>query len=358
LDSGPSDVGQAKPANARRFGEAFAVHAPVVRRHLLRVGVPDADVDDLVQEVFLLLHRKREVVDGTWRIDPWLREVCRRVAAAYRRRAHRRHEVTVSNPPDEPSAGHTAESSIEKAEDEERLHSALGGLDAQSRDLIAMHVLGGLPLGDVASLVEADPKTVGKRVSVALRRLSSLFAKQQGLRAHAAAIELQAEADVRVASPHGHAQAFQLLAEHPDVRIGVVGDVVIAVWPGPSSLETLELLERQIARALETRANGFVYFAVVEATTRPPNLAARQKIVAMLKQYEATMRVCLTALEGGAAWIAKPIMTGLALLVRPPFSSQFFDGSDSAVRWLAQQPGLAGATEQEMLAALRQLRRP
>jgi hypothetical protein len=219
-----------------------------------------------------------------------------------------------------------------------------------------MHVLGGLPLGDVASLVEADRKTVGKRVSVALRRLGSLFDKQQGLRTHAAAVDPQAGAEIRAESTHDNDKAFQLLAEHADVRIGVVGDVVIAVWPGPSSLETLELLERQIALILETRRNGFVYFAVVEATTRPPNLAARQKIVTMLKQYEPTMRVCVTALEGGAAWIAKPIMTGLALLVRPPFSSQFFDGSDGAVRWLAQQPDLAGATEQEMLAALRQLR--
>src|SRR5687768_871747 len=149
----PGDLAGGNPT------ELYAQHTDSVRRHLRRFGAPDQDLDDLTQEVFLVLHAKGPVLPTTESIDPWLREVCRRVAAGDRRRAHRRHEIAFREPP-ETAADAGFEQAIETGEAEDRLHRALDRLDEQSRDLVALHELGSLPLINVAELVDADRKTV------------------------------------------------------------------------------------------------------------------------------------------------------------------------------------------------------
>lgn len=335
------------------LAQLYAQHTEAVRRHLRRFGASDQDLDDLVQEVFLVLNARRDALSDISGLDPWLREVCRRIVAGHRRRAHRRHEIAFREPPDT-ADDEIFEQAIQKGEQEERLHRALGQLDEQSRDLVALHELGSLPLVDVAELVDADRKTVRKRLGTALRRLTTL------LRSDSVGLAAQAPVPQRGAAlrvPLRGADTFRLLAADSAISIGMVGSVVVAVWPGPATVEALDLLDVQFARALEISREGFAYLAVVGADTRPPNLAARQKIVRMLEQHAEHVRVYAAALEGGAAWIAKPIMTGLSRLARPPFPMQFFNGVPSAARWLSEQhPQLSNATAPEIVASAERLR--
>jgi hypothetical protein len=59
-----------------------------------------------------------------------------------------------------------------------------------------------------------------------------------------------------------------------------------------------------------------VFFAVVGPRIRPPPLDARKKIVEIMRAHGHMVLACGTALQGGFSWIAQPIMTGLARLVR------------------------------------------
>jgi RNA polymerase sigma-70 factor (ECF subfamily) len=330
----------------------YAQHTQGARRHLRRFGATDQDLDDLLQEVFLVLHARQDTLTDTSSIDAWLREVCRRVVAGHRRRAHRRHEIAFREPPETADEA-LFDQALEKGEQEERLHLALGKLDEQSRDLVALHELGSLPLVDVAELTDADRKTVRKRLSTALRRLTTLLSSDSlGAAGHAASpLSGAARPDPR------SADSFHVLATSSALNIGMVGSVVVAVWPSAATVEALELLDLQFARALEICGEGFAYLAVVEANTRPPNLPARQKIVSMLEAHAQHIRVYATALQGGAAWIARPIMTGLSLLTRPPFPMQFFNGVPAAARWLSEQhPRLSNASAPEIIASAERLR--
>lgn len=330
----------------------YAQHTEGARRHLRRFGATDQDLDDLLQEVFLVLHARQDTLTDTTSIDAWLREVCRRVVAGHRRRAHRRHEIAFREPPETADEA-LFDQALEKGEQEERLHLALGKLDEQSRDLVALHELGSLPLVDVAELVDADRKTVRKRLSTALRRLTALLSSDSLRAAGHAASPLSAAARRDPRS----ADSFRILATSSAINIGMVGSVVVAVWPSAATVEALELLDLQFARALEIGGEGFAYLAVVEANTRPPNLPARQKIVSMLEAHAQHIRVYATALQGGAAWIARPIMTGLSLLARPPFPMQFFNGVPAAARWLSEQhPRLSNASASEIIASAERLR--
>lgn len=307
-------------------------------------------MDDLVQEVFLVLHAKRDLLADIKPLDPWLREVCRRVAAGERRRAHRRREVVSGQAPEPTDDGLLSDGAVEIGQRAERLHHALAQLDERSRDLVALHELGDLPLENVAELVDADRKTVRKRLSVALKRLTWLLGA-----APRATTTLGSDDS---SEPPRSTGELQVLARHPAVTIGLVESVVIAIWPSVATVEALEVLDEAFAAVLEQfHGGGFAYLAVVDAVTRPPDLAARQKIVAMLEKYRRNISVYATAIEGDSAWIVRPVMTGLSFLARPPFPMQYFNGVPLAARWLAEKHArLSNVTAASLVETTERLR--
>jgi RNA polymerase sigma-70 factor (ECF subfamily) len=68
-------------------------HADFVFRTLRALGVPDRDIGDALQEVFLTIHRTLPEFEGRCSMSTWLFTICRSVARDRRRRAYRRYEV-------------------------------------------------------------------------------------------------------------------------------------------------------------------------------------------------------------------------------------------------------------------------
>ena len=301
-----------------------------------------------------MLNAKRELLAQIRPLDPWLREVCRRVAASDRRRAHRRREVAFGDPIETADEAGGTDTAFERQEQQGRLHRALTQLDEYSRDLVALHEVGDLPLEDMAELIEADRKTVRKRLGAALRRLSALIGSERAPAPDVRA--LGARATQAHPLPRS-ASEFRVLARHPAVNLGLVGSVLIAVWPGAATLEALEIVEQQLTLAAEICSGSVAFFAVVEASTRPPDLQARKKLIAFLEDPRRRISVYAAALEGGAAWLARPIMSGLAFLARPRFAMQYFEGVPRATRWLVESyPRLTSTSEARLLHAVSMLR--
>ncbi len=76
------------------FPSIYREHFPFVWRSLRRLGVPEADVPDLVQEVFLVVHRRLHDFEGRSKITTWLFGICLNAATSHRRLAHVRREVS------------------------------------------------------------------------------------------------------------------------------------------------------------------------------------------------------------------------------------------------------------------------
>lgn len=314
----------------------YAAHASAVRKNLLGFGVSPADTDDLLQEVFLIVMSKGSALAQIERVDLWLREVCRKVAATHRRRGGRHRELDAAEQLE--SVADTAPTQLvafERREDSLRLHRAIAALDEEARDLIAMHELGGLPLVDVAALVDRDRKTVRKRLQAANRRLVRSFLEHEARRSVPNPKEAEPILLPRALSDHQAGSASsQLLAQNADITVGLVGPVLVAVWPGPPTLDALNLLDEHMRSAARRLGSGLVYLAVVEASTSTPNLAARQKITAMLEHHARDYGVYPHVLLGGFSWIVRPIMAGLALLAGAPGSMPFFGSVERAAAWL------------------------
>src|SRR5688500_19425682 len=75
------------PDDFRAFYEA---HFPFAWRVLRRLGARDDELPDLLQEVFLVAHRKLPEFEGRARVTTWLFSICHNVFRAARRRTRKR----------------------------------------------------------------------------------------------------------------------------------------------------------------------------------------------------------------------------------------------------------------------------
>jgi len=85
--------------------QVHSQHGEFIWKTLYRMGVRSPHLEDVYQEVFLVVHRRLGSYARHCAITTWLFEVCFRVAAGYRRRAHFRREQLV---PDAASVSYVA----------------------------------------------------------------------------------------------------------------------------------------------------------------------------------------------------------------------------------------------------------
>jgi RNA polymerase sigma-70 factor (ECF subfamily) len=353
------------------LASTYARFAPLVRRRLADLGVREADLPDLCQEVFLVVQGKGDVLAAIDRLDLWLGEICRRVAAGYRRRAEHRLEVLGC---DAEERAHACADRDEDADVGDRLRllrQALNHLDDESRDLLALHHGGEMPLSDLARLVAHDRKTVRSRLARARRRVSRWLCDDEGRVAG-----LPAGAPARTTPPQspfmrdqaarGRAAGFaarelEILRVAAPLCSGAIGNVTICDWRGPQI--TPALIDSAMERApytLETCGGEITFVALIEPTVCPPSLETRRKIADALDvvgPYFGSFAVVLLAAN---ARINQPILQGLTLLARSRFPMQFFASVTAAAEWLCATTarGPRGPLEvDELTAAIEHVRR-
>jgi RNA polymerase sigma-70 factor (ECF subfamily) len=71
----------------------YELHADFVFRTLRSLGVPSRDLADVMQEVFLAVHRTLPGFEGRSSMKTWLFTICRSASRDRRRRAHQRYEI-------------------------------------------------------------------------------------------------------------------------------------------------------------------------------------------------------------------------------------------------------------------------
>jgi len=89
--SNPGEPGSAGTTPPLGFEEAFVQNFDFVWRNLRRLGVADGHLDDAVQEVFLVLHRRWNDFEGRSSLRTWLFQIAVRVAADHRRSQRRKN---------------------------------------------------------------------------------------------------------------------------------------------------------------------------------------------------------------------------------------------------------------------------
>jgi RNA polymerase sigma-70 factor (ECF subfamily) len=161
------------------FRRIFDGHAAAVSRTLRYLGVPEADLMDAAQEVFLVVNRRFREFEGRSTMSTWIRQICLRVALSHRRSRGRRREDIVEQPPD---AGVEAEqqSGLERREERARLNRLLDALDDEQRAVIVLYEIELLPMREVAETVGCPLQTAYSRRKAALERLRVAMNEGEG----------------------------------------------------------------------------------------------------------------------------------------------------------------------------------
>jgi RNA polymerase sigma-70 factor (ECF subfamily) len=152
-----------------RFDEVFREHAPFVWRALRRLGVSEADADDVCQEVFVVVHRKLPEFEGRSSLRTWIYGICVRTASSHRRLARHR-EVATEELPETPTTDGPHEQ-LARNQALRALDRALGELDEDKRVVFVLYEIEELTMAEVVEVVGCPLQTAYSRLHAARDRV-------------------------------------------------------------------------------------------------------------------------------------------------------------------------------------------
>jgi RNA polymerase sigma-70 factor, ECF subfamily len=142
-----------------------------VAGNLYRVLGDRSDLDDLVQEVFVIAFRGLERFRGDARLSTWLYRICVNVALGRIRTRKRRPAAigladldSAAADPSLTERPETPAQSLQRREDQERVYRALEVLAPKKRIVLYLHEIEGMDLKEIAYLVDSNPVTVRTRL--------------------------------------------------------------------------------------------------------------------------------------------------------------------------------------------------
>ncbi len=170
-----------QPATPQRISvEAlFRAHARFVATFLHRLGAPRTELEDLVQEVFVVAHRKGGYESGPAQPRSWLGAIALRVAQTGRRTLSR------TESPDSPAAGRlfTQPDFVERIDTRRslsRVERALESLPLEQRAAFVLFEVEGESCESIAAVWGVPVGTVYSRLHHARRKFMQVYAADGG----------------------------------------------------------------------------------------------------------------------------------------------------------------------------------
>jgi RNA polymerase sigma-70 factor (ECF subfamily) len=146
--------------------ELYREHFRFVWRSARRLGVPSAQLDDVVQDVFLVVHRQLPSFEPRRPVRAWLFSIARRVAADQRRTLRRKGGLLPLH--DElPARGDDPLRDALNNERSDVVLEFLASLDALHREVFILCELEQLSAPEIADAVSASMSAIYSRIRTA-----------------------------------------------------------------------------------------------------------------------------------------------------------------------------------------------
>lgn len=155
--------------------ELFIAHAAFVAGFAHRLGVRNAEIDDVVQEVFMVAHRKGGFVEDTASPRTWLGAITLLQCRGRRRSAARRREdfdeIAIQHAVAQ-GHGSSPAHAAEIAEALANVQRALDVLDDDHRSVFVLYEIEGEPCTAIAEALQVPVGTVYSRLHHARQRFA------------------------------------------------------------------------------------------------------------------------------------------------------------------------------------------
>jgi RNA polymerase sigma-70 factor (ECF subfamily) len=167
------------PSFAHLYEEQF----DFVWRSARRLGVPDAMIEDAVQEVFVIVHRRLAEFEGRSSLKTWLfgivRNVAREVRRSIRRKSpHDAHPGALADPDLLVAAASEQPDRIAERTAESRvLYEILAKLDDEKREVFVLAELEQFTMPQIADAVGCKVNTAYSRLRLAREAFAEAAAR-------------------------------------------------------------------------------------------------------------------------------------------------------------------------------------
>ena len=165
-----------QPSFERLYDEFF----DFVYRNARRLGVPRSAADDVVQEVFVVLHRRLAEYDGRATLQSWLYGILANTVRDYRRAFRRKQAPLVADGDeqlDPASSTASPEQRTQLKQDLTLLMKLLDDLPEAQRELIVLSDLEQMSVPEICACIGGNSNTVQSRLRVARETLKAKLAR-------------------------------------------------------------------------------------------------------------------------------------------------------------------------------------
>jgi RNA polymerase sigma-70 factor (ECF subfamily) len=156
----PSRLSASGPST---FDQIFRAQAATVARWAARLGGPDIDPDEVVQEVFLVVQRRLPEFRGDAKLTTWLFRITAKTVSNHRRSAGRRRlwaRITQRIADETASRDPSPGDSLEQRESSRRFYEVLDALSPRHREVLTLFELEELGTEEIARVLDRPHATV------------------------------------------------------------------------------------------------------------------------------------------------------------------------------------------------------
>ena len=178
-------VRRAAAGEPAAFRTLFARHKSDVARLVYRMLNAPADLEDVVQEVFVQVFRSLKDFRGQAKFSTWLHRVTVNVVLMHRRSARSRPVLAEELPGELVADEHQTlpDEEVDRRERMRAFQRLLGRLADKKRVVFVLHELEGMSPAEIADVVGAPVLTVRTRLFYARRELEAMLAEEPTLAA-------------------------------------------------------------------------------------------------------------------------------------------------------------------------------
>jgi RNA polymerase sigma-70 factor (ECF subfamily) len=156
----------ASPVGEFVFGDVYGDHAAFVLRSLRRQGVAESALEDALQDVFVVVHRRRDSFNGRSSMRTWLYGIALRVARDHRRSASRRG-VPTPLPDNLVDPSRAPDDELSRTESLLVVQSLLERLSDDQREVFVMVELEEMTVPQIAEVLDVNENTLYARLRAA-----------------------------------------------------------------------------------------------------------------------------------------------------------------------------------------------
>jgi RNA polymerase sigma-70 factor (ECF subfamily) len=155
----------------------FREQCAYVINALRRLGVREADLEDVAHELFLVVHRVYPTYDPSRPLRPWIFGIALRMASDYRRLARVRLETTEEDPSD--VLADTPHDALMRKELQLDVLIALERIPLERRGVFILHEMEGHTVPEIASALGVPLNTAYTRLRTARAEFRAAFARRE-----------------------------------------------------------------------------------------------------------------------------------------------------------------------------------